>query len=54
MDKNGQVEIEGVSLKPKYDVCKVSGYFADILQNREKYPSQEDYMMVSLKDTGNS
>ncbi len=50
MDRSGQLEIERISLKPKYDVCKVSGYFADILQNREKYPIQDDYMMVSLKD----
>ena len=52
MDGTGQVTAEFLPLVPKHDVCRVKGSMAEILQNREKYPCSEDYMLVELTDSG--
>ena len=51
LDAEGAVTTELVPLVPRYDVCCVRGLFDDILQDRERYPASDDYMMVELEDT---
>ena len=51
LDREGRTSIEFLPLVPKHDVCRVRGYFDEILSNRERYPKTEDYMLVELLDT---
>lgn len=51
LDENGKIDLEKIKLQPKRDVCRVRGYFDDIVHNRELYPAQDDYMSVELLDT---
>ena len=48
---DGKISRESIALIPKYDVCKIEGYFEEILHDRNRYPKQADYMAVVLKDT---
>ena len=50
MDEKGSVSIEKAVLHPRCDVCRVKGFFDELLQNRKKYPVTEDYMLVELLD----
>ncbi len=51
LDGAGNVNTEFLPLTPKRDLCRVSGYFDAILQDREAYPYTEDYMQIELLDT---
>lgn len=50
MDRAGEVRVETFSLRPKRDVRKVEGYFAELLSDRLKFPPTDDYVMATLKD----
>ena len=50
MDEKGSVSIEKAVLHPQRDVCRVRGFFDELLQDRKKYPVTEDYMLVELLD----
>ena len=51
LDGAGQVSVELLPLCPRHDVCRVRGYMADILRDRDTFPRSEDYMEVDLLDT---
>lgn len=51
LDGAGSTNVEFLPLVPKHDVCRVRGYFDEILSDRERYPKTEDYMLVELLDT---
>ncbi len=51
LDGAGKASVELLPLRPRRDVCRVQGYMADILQDREKFPISADYMEVDLLDT---
>ena len=51
LDGAGQVSVELLPLRPRHDVCRVRGYMADILRDRDTFPRSEDYMEVDLLDT---
>lgn len=48
---DGAVIRETIALKSRYDVCKIEGYFEEILHDRNAYPCTEDYTAIVLKDT---
>jgi len=52
MDKKGECRIESIPLAPRRDVRRIEGYLNDILDGPESGESREDYVMVSLLDTG--
>ncbi len=53
VDADGKVRVEEVPLRPRRDVRRVEGYFRDLLAGRGVPPgSREDYLMVTLLDTG--
>jgi exonuclease SbcD len=52
MDGNGNIETESVKLTPKRDVRIIRGYFRDLLNSGHEHGPAEDYVMVSLKDSG--
>lgn len=47
---DGEVKISKRSLKPRYDVQKIRGKFAEILHDDIKFPCSEDYMAVIIED----
>lgn len=51
LDAAGRVAVEKVNLQPQKDVCRVRGYFDDILHKRELYPATDAYMSIELLDT---
>ncbi len=52
MDACGKVAFEEIALSPRRDVRCVEGYLNDILSAPPNAPGREDYLMVTLKDTG--
>jgi exonuclease SbcD len=52
MGSKGDCTIETVSLTPRRDVRCVSGYLRDVLDGPESGENREDYLMVTLLDTG--
>lgn len=48
---DGVVTVEAVRLTPKHDVRKIEGNFDDILADRVRYPSSDDYILASLLDS---
>lgn len=49
--KDGEVFRETAALEPRRDVCRIEGFFDDILHNRGLYPERDDYVAVTLRDT---
>lgn len=52
MDATGAVVVEAISLTPRRDVRCLEGYLAEILAGPQGGESKEDYLMVTLRDTG--
>ena len=52
MDARGHCRVEKVSLTPRRDVRCIEAYLADILKGPKAGESREDYLMVTLLDTG--
>ena len=52
IDGQGQAAATFLPLVPRRDVRRIRGTFAEIRDNRERYPSSDDYMEVVLLDTG--
>jgi exonuclease SbcD len=52
MDGAGKAAIETIPLTPRRDVRRLEGYFADILSNSPEGESRDDYIMVTLLDSG--
>jgi exonuclease SbcD len=52
MDARGRTTYETVSLSPRRDVRCLAGYLKDILAGPQNGENKEDYIMVTLKDTG--
>ncbi len=52
MDGAGQVALETVPLAPRKDVRCLEGYLHDILAGPQNGECRDDYIMVTLKDTG--
>lgn len=52
MDGNGACRVEHVPLTPRRDVRRVTGFLKEILQGPSPGENPEDYLMVSLLDTG--
>jgi len=52
LDGSGRCDVETLPLTPRHDVRTISGYLEDLLSNPEKGPGREDYLSVTLLDTG--
>lgn len=52
MDHAGAVKTEMISLSPRRDVRCLEGYLRDILDGPKSGENREDYIMVTLKDSG--
>jgi len=52
MDEKGECSIENIALTPRRDVRRIEGYLKGILNGPEDGDSREDYVMVTLLDTG--
>ena len=52
MDATGDIVTEEMTLTPKRDVRCLEGYLNDILEGPEEGESKDDYLMVTLKDSG--
>lgn len=52
MDAQGKTQVEPVSLSPRRDVRIVDGYLSEILEQADKDAGKNDYLMVTLRDTG--
>jgi len=52
MDGEGNISLEEISLTPRRDVRCLEGFINDILTGPQQGENREDYLMVTLKDTG--
>jgi exonuclease SbcD len=52
MDAAGDCQVERISLTPRRDVRRIEGYLADILKGPDAGEHRDDYIMVTLLDTG--
>jgi len=52
MDGAGKTTLEKIPLSPRRDVRCLEGYLKDILAGPKNGENREDYVMVTLKDTG--
>ena len=52
IDGAGKTAIETIPLTPRRDVRRLEGYFADIMSNAPEGGSRDDYIMVTLLDSG--
>ncbi|MDF9408750.1 exonuclease SbcCD subunit D [Pelotomaculum isophthalicicum JI] len=52
MDEAGNITLDKITLSPRRDVRCLEGYIKDILAGPKNGESKEDYIMVTLKDTG--
>lgn len=52
MDGDGKTSFETISLTPRRDVRRLEGYFTDILAGPGNGENRDDYIMVTLRDTG--
>ncbi|OPY60273.1 MAG: Nuclease SbcCD subunit D [Pelotomaculum sp. PtaU1.Bin065] len=52
MDEAGNINLDKVTLSPRRDVRCLEGYLTDILTAPKNGENKEDYIMVTLKDTG--
>jgi len=50
MNKDGDVKVEGIELKPRRDLRCIEGYLDEILKGPKDGESSEDYLMVTVKD----
>lgn len=52
MDALGKTKHETISLCPRRDMRRLEGFLSDILKDPGKGENREDYIMVTLKDSG--
>jgi len=52
LDSAGNITYEEIPLSPRRDVRRLEGFFTDILAGPQNGESRDDYIMVTLKDTG--
>jgi DNA repair protein SbcD/Mre11 len=52
MDAKGHCKVEKISLTPRKDVRRIEGHLVDILKGRQSGENPQDYLMVTLLDTG--
>ena len=52
MDGVGKTTLEEISLTPRQDVRCLDGFIGDILTGPQNGESRDDYLMVTLQDTG--
>ncbi len=52
MDAQGHCRVERISLTPRRDVRRIEGYLSDILKGPKSGEHREDYLLVTLQDTG--
>ncbi|MBC9784417.1 exonuclease SbcCD subunit D [Heliobacterium chlorum] len=52
MDDTGKTEIQSYSLTPRRDVRRIEGELNNVLRGPRQSESKEDYLLVSLLDTG--
>jgi exonuclease SbcD len=52
MDAQGHCKVEKISLTPRRDVRCLEGHLADILKGPKSGENPQDYLMVTLLDTG--
>lgn len=52
MDASGLCHTEAVALSPRHDVRRISGNLHDLLATPDPHASREDYLEVTLLDTG--
>jgi exonuclease SbcD len=52
MNRAGNITVEETALTPRHDVRCIDGFLDDLLQQAKDDPNKEDYLMVTLKDTG--
>jgi DNA repair protein SbcD/Mre11 len=52
MDGQGRCRVERIPLTPKRDVRKIQGFLEELVRNPDPDKSSEDYLMVTLLDTG--
>jgi len=52
LDGAGRARVEEVALRPRRDVRRVEGFLADVLAAGERDDGAEDYIAVTLKDSG--
>lgn len=52
LDGAGNITHEAIPLTPRRDVRRLEGFFADILTGPRSGESRDDYIMVTLQDTG--
>jgi exonuclease SbcD len=50
IDKAGKASVKNIYLPQGRDVRVIEGDFAEILENRVKYPASDDYICVKLND----
>jgi DNA repair protein SbcD/Mre11 len=52
MDAQGDCRVERIKLTPKRDVRKIQGFLEEMINNPDPAMNREDYLMVTLLDTG--
>lgn len=52
LDRTGRCSLEAVTLKARHDVRTTSGYLEDLIANPPEGPAREDYLSITLLDTG--
>jgi exonuclease SbcD len=52
MDERGKCSVERVSFTPRRDVRKIEGLLEDLVKRPDPSKSREDYLMVTLLDSG--
>jgi len=52
LDGDGKVTVDSIGLSPRRDLRCIEGYLSDILQGPQNGENRDDYIMVTLKDSG--
>jgi exonuclease SbcD len=52
LDGEGRSSVETISLTPKHDVRTITGYLDDLIENPEEGPGRNDFLSITLLDTG--
>jgi exonuclease SbcD len=52
LDGTGRCSLEMLSLTPRHDVRTISGYLDDLIEHPETGPGREDFLSITLLDTG--
>ncbi len=52
MDDRGRCVLETISLTPRHNVRTISGYLDDLIEHPEEGPGRDDFLSITLLDTG--